>query len=285
MQTSDILALFDEQERRVGVHPMYRREEAGDVVRHVTHQPERLSYVAYSRLTAVTATAAIQAQITYFQTLGRAGFEWKAYAHDTPPDLPDRLVALGFRPDEPEPLLVLPLTDLPPAFQRIGDADVRRLTDPAKIDDVVSVETAVWGGNFDWLKTQLTTYLTDHPDFVSLYVAYVDGQPASAAWSYYPAGSQFVALMGGATLAEQRGRGLYTALVAARAQEARQRGARFLWVNASEDSRPILEKRGFRLLTVIRPFSWTVGEEIRGHSPLYPNSRSPFSDTSTVLPS
>lgn len=261
MQLAKILALFDEQERRVGVHPMYRREAAGDVVRHVTYQPERLSYVAYSRLTAATANPAIESQIATFQTLGRAGFEWKAYDHDTPPDLPNRLADYGFTPDEPEPLLTLPLTDLPPVFQRVGDIDVRRLTDPAQIEDVVGVETAVWGGNFDWLKTQLTNYLTGHPDFISLYAAYVDGQPASIAWSYYPTGSQFVALMGGATLAEQRGRGLYTALVAARALEARQRGARFLWVNASKDSRPILEKRGFRLLTMIRPFGWTFGLE------------------------
>ncbi len=263
MQLVEILALFDEQERRVGVHPMYRREAAGDVVRHVTYQPERLSYVAYSQLTAVTADAAILAQIAYFQTLGRPGFEWKAYAHDTPPDLPDRLAAHGFVPDEPEPLLFLPLADLPPAFLPTHPVDVRRLNDPGQIDDVVAVETAVWGGNFDWLKTQLTNYLTNYPDFVSLYVAYANGQPASVAWSYYPTGSQFVALMGGATLAEQRGRGLYTALVAARAQEARQRGAHFLWVNASQDSRPILERRGFRLLTEIRPYSWTVEEEIR----------------------
>jgi GNAT superfamily N-acetyltransferase len=256
-----ILALFDAQERQTAVPPLFIREEEDGVVRHVSRQPERMSHVVYSRLTAVTADAAIQTQISRFRTLGRLYFTWDVYDHDTPPDLQARLAACGFVAEEPEMLLVLDLADLPPIYQKTGGADVRRLTDPAEVADVVGVETAVWGANFGWLARQLTDYLTHHPHFISLYAAYVDGLPASAAWSYFPAGSQFVGLWGGATLAEQRGRGLYSALIAARAAEARQRGARFLWVNASDDSRLILEKRGFRLLAVKRPFIWTEPEK------------------------
>ncbi len=255
---TEILALFDAQERQTAVPPLFIREEENGVVRHVSRQPERMSYVVYSCLTAVNADAAIQTQINRFRALERPCFTWDVYDHDTPPDLQARLAAFGFVADEPEMLLVLDLADVPPIYEKTSQADVRRLTDPADVWDVVGVETAVWGANFDWLARQLTDYLSDHPDFISLYAAYVNGRPASAAWSYFPAGSPFVGLWGGATLARLRGRGLYTALVAARASEARQRGARFLWVNASEDSQPILLKCGFQPMVVKRPLTWTA---------------------------
>jgi predicted acetyltransferase len=53
-----------------------------------------------------------------------------------------------------------------------------------------------------------------------------------------------------------RRRGLYTALLAARAQEARRRGARFLTVDASPMSQPILEKLGFRCISYAHEYRW-----------------------------
>ncbi|NJN53267.1 MAG: GNAT family N-acetyltransferase [Anaerolineae bacterium] len=97
---------------------------------------------------------------------------------------------------------------------------------------------------FDWLEKQLRQNIETQPDFWSIYVAYVDGKPACAAWSNFPTNSQFAGLWGGSTLAEYRNRGLYTAVVAVRAQEAIRRGYRYLMVDASDMSRPILQKRG-----------------------------------------
>ena len=81
---------------------------------------------------------------------------------------------------------------------------------------------------------------------MSVYVAYVAGQPASAARIEFHPARQFAELYGGSTVPDQRGRGLYTALVAVRAQEALTRGVRFLTVDASPMSRPILERLGFQ---------------------------------------
>ncbi|HTX49603.1 MAG TPA: GNAT family N-acetyltransferase, partial [Caulobacteraceae bacterium] len=55
---------------------------------------------------------------------------------------------------------------------------------------------------------------------------------------------------------DYRGRGAYRALVAARADEARRRGHRFLTVDARETSRPILERLGFQPLATVR--GWTL---------------------------
>ena len=58
------------------------------------------------------------------------------------------------------------------------------------------------------------TELEHAPDYLSVYLAYVDGQPAACGWARFPAGSPFASLWGGSTLPEQRGRGLYASLLA-----------------------------------------------------------------------
>lgn len=56
---------------------------------------------------------------------------------------------------------------------------------------------------------------------------------------------------------EQDGRGIYRALVAARAQRAAARGVRYLQVDASADSAPILRRLGFHAVTTTTPYVWT----------------------------
>ncbi|WP_050776729.1 hypothetical protein [Streptomyces sp. SPB074] len=53
------------------------------------------------------------------------------------------------------------------------------------------------------------------------------------------------------------GRGLYRATVAARARIAAARGVRYLQVDASADSAPILRRLGFLELTTTTPYIWT----------------------------
>ena len=51
--------------------------------------------------------------------------------------------------------------------------------------------------------------------------------------------------------------GIYRALVAARARIALERGRRYLQVDASDDSRPILERLGFIPVGTTTPYVWT----------------------------
>ena len=57
-------------------------------------------------------------------------------------------------------------------------------------------------------------------------VACVDGQPVSGGRVDFDPGVDFAGLFGGVTLPEFRGRGLYRATVAKRAELARERGYR-----------------------------------------------------------
>ncbi|MCA9926450.1 MAG: GNAT family N-acetyltransferase [Anaerolineales bacterium] len=257
MNTNEILALYDEQERKNSIHPSFQRETSWGVVRHVNLDPSRRSFIVYSELTEANANQVIAEQRNWYKNeVNGAGLEWKIYDHDVPPDLKERLSAQGFEAEEVEALLVLDLEQCPPVYLQPVTVDVRRITDPEQLGDVPMIQEAAWGSEFGWLEKTLQDNLTKQPDFWSIYIAYVDDAPACAAWISFPPDSQFAGLWGGATVPAYRKMGVYTAVVATRVQEAIQRGYRFLTVDASDMSRPILEKRGFQLLTYTTPFVW-----------------------------
>src|SRR3712207_37584 len=105
MTPSEILALYDQQQRRDVEHPAMRREVVPNVVRHVEIDGQD-GVVLYTTLTAANADQAIREQIAYFDAIGHS-FEWKVYSHDTPPDLRDRLAAYGFDCEEAEAIVAL----------------------------------------------------------------------------------------------------------------------------------------------------------------------------------
>ena len=256
MKTKEILALFDEQERRLNTHPSYERQETAEVVRHMHTDKTRRSFIIYTDITAVNADDIIARELALYQAVGGAGLEWKTYSHDSPADLGERLMAHGFVDEGLETLLILELGNAPAILKQPVTADVRRLTKPAQIADVVSVHEQVWGDGFAWLNDYLCHALENEPEYWHIYAAYVDDEPACAAWIYLPKNSPFAGLWGGSTVEKHRGKGLYTAVVATRLQEAVARGYRFLMIDASDMSRPILEKQGFTVLGYTRPYFW-----------------------------
>ena len=143
--------------------------------------------------------------------------------------------------------MLLDLETCPEELLRPSSVDIRRITERDGLEDVVTIEEQIWGGSFAWLKQRLGSHL-DVPGYLSVYVAYVDGQAVSTAWTYFPPHNPFASLFGGATLAEYRKSGLYTALLAQRVQEARQRDRRYLIVGCNPNSRPIVARHGFQFL-------------------------------------
>jgi len=260
MTDDELLALYDEEQRRTPQFPGARREETANVVRYVDETAvAEANFVLYSRLTPANADRAIQEQIDYFAAHGRS-FEWKLFDHDTPPDLRRRLEAHGFTIGEAEAIMVLDLQTAPPALLQPVSTDVRRLVDPADACLIVPIEEAVWGGDHSAWGARLSEEMRTVPDQLSVYLAYAEGIPACAAWINFTPGSQFASLWGGSTRPEYRKRGLYTAVLAARVQEAIQRGYRYLTIDASPMSRPIVARHGFRFLTYSYPCSWEPEE-------------------------
>ena len=253
MKIEEILALFDAQERRNLTFPDMQRDVCSHVVRYVG-TPSNPSFVLYSHLNEANAAAAIQEQIDFFSQR-RQPFEWKVYDYDKPHDLLKRLMDSGFELEDTEAVMVLDVHDAPTTLLTPPTVDVRPITRSEGLEDVELVEEQVWGGGFDWIQERLGVHL-QIPGFLSVYVAYIDDAPACAGWTYYNANSDFAGLWGGSTLEQYRGRGLYTALLATRVQEAIRRGRRFLTIDASPMSQPIVARHGFRLLAYAHACKW-----------------------------
>lgn len=256
LSDQEILALYDREIRIEFPAPGVRWEALPNLVRYVDLVGDQ-GMVIYSRLDEETVAASIDAQIDYFERIGQ-DFEWKVYGHDTPRDLRDRLAARGFEIGEPEALLIYDLVDASPALLAPPPRhDIRRLDDPDQLTDLQSVVEEVWQEDMAGLVNRLAHYLRDYPDSISIYAVYDGERAVSVAWLSFESG-QFAGLWGGSTRLAYRGHGMYTALLAVRAQEALRRGKRFLTIDASPMSRPIVERSGFRFMTMMYPRLWRV---------------------------
>ena len=254
MNEAEVLALHDRQMRlELQEHGM-RREATAEIVRHVDLSGGE-GMVIYSRLTEDRADQVIAEQIACFQGLGQ-DFEWKLYGHDTPADLKGRLLAHGFVAEPPESLLVLDLQEAPAKLLEPVSQDVRRILEPERVEDIGRIRERVWGRADAGHLALLRETLALAPDRESIYIAYSGSLPVAYGRISFHEGSLFAGIWGGSTLEEFRGLGFYTALLAVRLQEALGRGVRFLAIDASPMSRPIVEKFGFRFLTTTQPFKW-----------------------------
>jgi GNAT superfamily N-acetyltransferase len=159
--------------------------------------------------------------------------EWKYYSHDGP-ELRERLLAAGLVPEDEETVVVAEAASIAPP--------------PAEVELRVATE------EFEDLAAHVFGKRYGLPEKAVAVVAMVDGQPVSGGRVDFEDGVEFAGLYGGITLPEYRGRGLYRATVAKRAELARERGYRWLYSDALPTSRPILERLGFVPLTTTTPF-------------------------------
>ena len=256
MNNSEMLAIFDREVRRECEWTRMRREVLPNIVRYTEiDNPEGGGFISWSSLNEINADAAIKEQIAHFKSI-QLELEWKVYTHDQPADLDDRLTAHGFKADDPEALMVAGMDDLPADYWTMDVSAVSRVTTPEEVDEIVRMESEVWSKDISGFARGMKYDLEHHPDHLSVFAVWQDGRIVSAAWTHYLLSTSFATLWGGSTLKAYRKRGYYSALLAVRAREARERGFRFLQVDASPDSQPILAKHGFRCLGYSREFTY-----------------------------
>jgi GNAT superfamily N-acetyltransferase len=131
---------------------------------------------------------------------------------------------------------------------------LREVTARADLERIVQMEEAVWGEDRGFLVGTLEGEIAADPNGITVVTAEADGEVVSAGWIRYEGKTDFASLWGGSTLEAWRRRGIYRALVSYRARLAAARGYSLLQVDASDNSRPILERLGFAAVTTTTPY-------------------------------
>jgi GNAT superfamily N-acetyltransferase len=190
----------------------------------------------------------------------REPFEWKLHGHDRPADLPERLRAAGFVAEETETVVIAAVDGIGIEPSVPDGVLIREVYDRADLRRIAELEEAIWQEDHGWVVDDLGEERLADPDALRIFVAEAGEVAVCAAWVRFPSGTEFATLWGGATLPSWRGRGIYRALVAHRANLAAERGVRYLEVDASDNSRPILERLGFTAVTTTTPFVWSPAD-------------------------
>jgi len=260
---------FESQQRRhaVWASPTRTVEVVGPdgavrVVRYQSEDPDGWSAVVWSDLAGLGAAAVeatVAEQAAWARENGRR-LEWTYYHHDRPAGLPDVLVRNGFEPEELETVMAVDVADLSTDVRLPDGVRLVEVHDEVGLALVAEAATEAFGTppgdrNDAALYVELARQLQQTPQNLAVFVVLTDdGTPVSEGRVELPAKGDFAGLWGGATVSTWRRRGLYRALVAHRAAVAAGRGFRWLTVDASSQSRPILQSLGFVGIASTTPY-------------------------------
>ena len=257
LQVNELLAAYDAQ-LRGHVHDRLpdsvRVERDGPLVRTLGFGNR--GFVEYRDLAGLEGKeldTLIARQVQVFATLAEP-FEWKLHGHDRPADLPERLRAAGLVPEDRETVVIGRVEVVANEPSLPDGVVIREVREPgdfpriAELDDSIRPEDS-------WVDDLAEERAAD-PEGLSIFVAETGDRTVCAGWVRFPSGTEFATFWGGFTLPAWRRRGIYRAIVAHRAKLAAERGRRYIEVDASDDSRPILERLGFVAVTTTTPYVW-----------------------------
>jgi GNAT superfamily N-acetyltransferase len=251
VERAALLALYEAELRRDAWVPGLPAHKLADVSRYYD-EAQREVLIMWHQFTAAEAEAIVRRELDFFK--GSGGFTWKVYANDEPRNLPDVLLSAGMEVERgvEDTLMVARSGDMasPPVLPT--GANIRTLKSSADIGLLGAVWGAVWPDeNGGWVEV-IADALDANPERLVVLIAMQDDVPVASGYVVLDPRGNFAYLGGGAALAEHRGKGLYRALVHARAAIARDANIRHLAIEASPASRPILERLGFEPLTTLR---------------------------------
>lgn len=193
------------------------------------------------------AAAVLDHAIERTRAWGETELTFWTNASDSP-DLEGELIRRGAEHFDTVAVLARPVDGTPIDVPSDVTVEIVRTIDQLREVDAINV--AVWENQQPLTDVELADELADAESalasdegFRSL--ARIDGVPASTGGCKIANG--FVALWGGATIAEARGRGAYRAVLAERMRVAAELGARTALVKGRiSTSAPILARSGFR---------------------------------------
>ena len=226
-----------------------RQVFAGDGYSVVTHG--RSAWVHRIRLGGDAVEAAVEEIRALLRERGFAEVIWWVGERSTPADLAAQLGRLGLEPDDPPEMTTLAIASRP-----AGEATV-------EVRRAETLEDFLCALEIDWESFDIPADeraerrvaagrawpLIRADGRSSIYLAYLDGKPVGFGRAIFAPWAAL--LLGGATVPEARGHGVYTSIVHARWDEAVERGVPRIVVSAGPMSAPILERLGFERLGAV----------------------------------
>jgi hypothetical protein len=214
-----------------------------------------LAEVVFADVTRRSLDKTVRAMIDFAKS-ERLDIEWKTYGHDLP-EISTTLPSFGFKECPLEKVMIRCLNDYAELseFSELEDnIEMKKVVDQDRLADLQIITREVYGRSFDSKLRALSKLLAEYPQTLSIYISYVNSEPAASGRALLFKGSSFCGLYGGQTRERFRGRGLFSRIVHARLVEGKDKGYTYGIVDALPTSEPILRKLGFEALTTTRPY-------------------------------
>lgn len=183
--------------------------------------------------------------------------DWKSRGHDHAPGLHEALLAHGFSPDEPESIMIGPLEALCANAPTTDGVHLRQVTKDAEVRAMSEMVDEAFGDPASTRTADALLARLARNDGMELWVAETAGRMVGASRLEPVPDTDFAGIWGGAVLEPYRGRGIYRALTAARAQSALTQGKTLVHSDSTEYSRPILERSGLVKVSTTTPYNWS----------------------------
>jgi GNAT superfamily N-acetyltransferase len=260
---SEIRDLYDQQVRRNATPDGSGStvEATPTCVRWNANDGLGWSEVSWSKLDDANASEIIETQVEFFRKRQQS-FVWRVHDYDSPADLGARLESKGFSYADYSAVMVADAASLSTSVLLPLGTELLQVNDEAGVGLLIQMQEEVFGQNHDDLRRSLLARLKRAPTETEMFVVTADGAPVSSGRIEFLPEREFATLWGGGTLPEWRGRGIYKALVAQRARVASARGYKYLWVLASDESRPILRRLGFDVIANVTTYSWEPSRDV-----------------------
>lgn len=258
-RASRLLSLYDEQLRTDAETPSASAVTRLGPLRLVTF-PGGRGFVTYRDLDGADADAVrrlVRGALAHYRAdPAIVRVEWKTRGHDHAPGLPRALVDHGFVPQEVEAVMMGEAEPLAVDVEVPDGVSLRRVTTEADVRAMCAAQDEAFGGPVTSdVADALLRRLARH-DGMELWVAEAGGRIVGTGRLEPVAGTDVAGVWGGAVLPTWRGRGIYRALVAARARSALRLGRTFLHSDSTAYSRPILERAGLVRVSTTTPYHW-----------------------------
>jgi predicted N-acetyltransferase YhbS len=264
MSPQALLRVYDEELRgAVELEVAERVQQVGPMAVATLGQGEGLVTSLHAADLDARETRELVAAVTVAADAdpGLVEVEWKTRGHDRLEGLEAALGRHGWQRGESEAVMMGAVANVPRDVSAEGvrvrrvdledEADVRRVS--AATDRAFGQEPS--SARAERLVRQGESQRGRGDRVMSLWVAEVDGAVVGAGRLEPVPGTSVAGLWGGATDVAHRGRGVYRALVAARAHEAARIGATVLQSDCTPASEPILARCGFVRVTTTTPFT------------------------------